>query len=96
MQEAVLKSAPALVKCQEDDDFIASFEKMMNEDLQTRKSENLKVPNMDVAVPMHLKGPAGDKGGCGMGVVGMAIQSAQEAKVGVAIGVVDMRPHQVQ
>ena len=34
---------------------------MMNDDLQTRKVENLKVPNMDVAVPMQLKGPTTDQ-----------------------------------
>ena len=63
----MLKSAPALVKCREDDEFIANFEKMMSEDIQTRKTDNIKVPNMDVAVPMHLKGPTVDKGGRGMG-----------------------------
>lgn len=59
-----MKAAPALVKCQEDDDFVATFEKMMSDDMLTRKTENLRVPNMDVAVPMHLRGPTGDKGRC--------------------------------
>ena len=34
----------------------------MNDDFLTRKSENLKVPNMDLAVPLHLKGPTREKG----------------------------------
>lgn len=59
-----MKAAPALVKCQEDDDFVTNFEKMMSDDMLTRKTENLRVPNMDVAVPMHLRGPTGDKGRC--------------------------------
>ena len=58
-QEAILKAAPALVKCQEDDEFVANFEKMMSEDMQSRKTE--KVPHMDVAVPLHLKGPTVEK-----------------------------------
>ena len=49
------------MKCQEDDDFVANFEKMMSEDLQSRKVENIKVPQMDVAVPLHLKGPKAEK-----------------------------------
>lgn len=61
-QDPILKAAPALVKCEEDDEFVAIYEKMMNEDMLTRKSENLKVPNMDIAVPLHLKGPTADKG----------------------------------
>lgn len=48
-----------MVKCPEDDEFVADFEKMMNEDLLSRKSESVRVPNMDVAVPLHLKGPKG-------------------------------------
>lgn len=56
-----MKATPALVKCQEDDEFVTAFEKMMTDDLQTRKIENLKVPTLDVAVPMHLKGPGSDK-----------------------------------
>ena len=38
----------------------------MNEDL-SRKAENYRVPNLDVAVPMHLKGPKGSQKGIGGG-----------------------------
>jgi len=60
-QEAIFKAAPAHVKCEEDDQFVLAFEKMMSEDFHTRKTENLKVPTLDLAVPLHLKGPTRDK-----------------------------------
>ena len=55
-------TSPAHIKSQDDDAFVVAFEKMMNDDFHTRVSENLKVPNIDMAVPMHLKGPSRDKG----------------------------------
>ena len=62
LQEAIFKAVPTRIKCQEDDEFVTMFEKMMSEDFHTRKTENLKVPPMDIAVPLHLKGPTRDKG----------------------------------
>ena len=50
------------MKCHEDDEFVANFEKMMSEDLH-RKSEGMKVPTFDAAVPMTLKGPKGAQKG---------------------------------
>ena len=34
----------------------------MNEDLSIRKTENIRVPNLDVAVPLQLKRATGSKG----------------------------------
>ena len=47
---------PKLIKCSEDDDFMTAFDKMMAHDLQSRHSETVKVPQVDIAVPMHLRG----------------------------------------
>ena len=44
------------ISCQEDDDFMAAFDKMMVDSIQVRSNEVLKVPSVDIAVPMHLKG----------------------------------------
>lgn len=55
--EAVLKSGLKHVPCKEDDEFMAEFEKMMNDSQQSRASVDLsKVPVLDVAIPMQLKG----------------------------------------
>ena len=43
--------------CPEDDDFLSAFEKMMNDEIQISRTDATKVPVIDTAVPMHLKGP---------------------------------------
>ena len=43
-------------ECIEDQEFMAAFTRVMADDLQNRRSESLKVPSLDVGVPMHLKG----------------------------------------
>lgn len=44
--------------CPEDDEFLAAFDKMMSEEIQSSRTEAAKkVPVIDTAVPMHLKGP---------------------------------------
>ena len=53
----MLKVAPGCLPSKEDDDFIAALDKLMNEELQSRRSDSAKVPVIDTAVPMHLKGP---------------------------------------
>ena len=40
----------------EDREFLAAFDKLMVDDLQNRRGEKPKVPNMDIALPMNLKG----------------------------------------
>lgn len=55
--EPVLKTAPKLMACPEDDEFLAAFDKMMTDEIQSSRTEATKVPIIDTAVPMHLKGP---------------------------------------
>ena len=56
--EPVLKTAHAkLMACPEDEDFLSAFEKMMTDEIQTSRTDATKVPIMDVAIPMNLKGP---------------------------------------
>ncbi|KAL7867602.1 hypothetical protein SRHO_G00089860 [Serrasalmus rhombeus] len=43
------------VACAEDDDFIQALDKMMLENLQQRSGEAVKVHQLDVAIPLHLK-----------------------------------------
>ena len=49
-----MKTAPKLMACPEDDDFLSAFEKMMAD---ASRTDATKVPVMDVAIPMNLKGP---------------------------------------
>ncbi|XP_030635202.1 regulator of nonsense transcripts 2 [Chanos chanos] len=43
------------VACAEDEDFIQALDKMMLENLQQRSGESVKVHQLDVAIPLHLK-----------------------------------------
>ncbi|NP_001089661.1 UPF2, regulator of nonsense mediated mRNA decay S homeolog isoform X1 [Xenopus laevis] len=43
------------VPCAEDEDFIQALDKMMLENLQQRSVESVKVHQLDVAIPLHLK-----------------------------------------
>ena len=55
---------PKLVPCEEDTDFLNDFQKLMVDDYQSRRTENVKVPSFDVAVPMQLgKKKAGNEQG---------------------------------
>ena len=51
----VITGAPKMIKCQEDDDFLSAFDKMMADNIQARSQESLKVPQMDIAVPSQAK-----------------------------------------
>ncbi|XP_052071977.1 regulator of nonsense transcripts 2-like isoform X2 [Mytilus californianus] len=51
----VITGAPKNIKCQEDDDFLSAFDKMMADNIQARSQESLKVPQMDIAVPTQAK-----------------------------------------
>jgi regulator of nonsense transcripts 2 len=44
------------VECQEDDDFMAAFDKMLEDTSKARNNESIKVPQFDVPVPVNLKG----------------------------------------
>lgn len=43
------------VPCAEDEDFVQALDKMMLENLQQRSGESVKVHQLDVAIPLHLK-----------------------------------------
>ncbi|XP_053318091.1 regulator of nonsense transcripts 2 [Spea bombifrons] len=43
------------LQCAEDEDFIQALDKMMLENLQQRTGESVKVHQLDVAIPLHLK-----------------------------------------
>lgn len=51
----VITGASKNIKCQEDDDFLSAFDKMMADNIQARSQESLKVPQMDIAVPTQAK-----------------------------------------
>lgn len=55
MNKVKVLSPPKLEPTVEDKEFLAAFDKVMLDDIQSRREENLKVPSLDVAVPMHLK-----------------------------------------
>ncbi len=52
----VLSGGPKLIKCAEDDDFMAAFDTMLSDTIQQRSHEGAKIPQADIAIPMHLKG----------------------------------------
>ncbi|XP_062617589.1 regulator of nonsense transcripts 2-like [Saccostrea cucullata] len=54
-QMTIMKGGPKHIKCTEDEDFMTAFDKMMSENIQARTNESLKVPQLDIAVPMNLK-----------------------------------------
>ena len=41
--------------CPEDEDFMAAFDKMLNDTVQARNSESVKVPQLDIALPMQMR-----------------------------------------
>uniref|UniRef100_T1IJL6 Regulator of nonsense transcripts 2 n=1 Tax=Strigamia maritima TaxID=126957 RepID=T1IJL6_STRMM len=47
---------PKPVHCQEDEDFMTAFDKMLAENIQHRNQETVKPPQVDISVPMHVKG----------------------------------------
>lgn len=56
MSKVKVLSPPKQEQTVEDKAFLAAFDKLMFDDIQNRREENPKVPSLDVAVPMHLKG----------------------------------------
>ncbi|XP_078385093.1 regulator of nonsense transcripts 2-like isoform X2 [Oculina patagonica] len=56
MNKVKVLSPPKPEPTVEDKAFLAAFDKLLLDDVQTRREENPKVPRVDVAVPMHLKG----------------------------------------
>ncbi|XP_060600449.1 regulator of nonsense transcripts 2-like, partial [Ruditapes philippinarum] len=54
--QVIVKSNMKRVECQEDDDFMAAFDKMLEDTSKARNNESIKVPQFDVPVPVNLKG----------------------------------------
>ena len=57
----MLSGGPKLIKCTEDEDFMSAFDTMLSETIQQRHQEAAKIPQADIAIPMHLKGQKGAK-----------------------------------
>ena len=57
-----MTGGPKHIQCQEDDDFMTAFDKMITENIQARHNESVKVPQVDIAVPMQMKGQQKHKG----------------------------------
>lgn len=56
VSQVTVLSPPKPEPTVEDRAFLAAFDKLMVDDLQNRRGEKPKVPNMDIALPMNLKG----------------------------------------
>ena len=48
-------NAPKLIKCEEDDEFVNMFDKMMNETLNENKATVPRSQQMDIVAPVHLR-----------------------------------------
>jgi hypothetical protein len=46
---------PKLVKCEEDDEFVNMFDKMMNETISESKASIPKSQKIDIVAPVHLR-----------------------------------------
>lgn len=51
-----MKTGPKRIECQEDDDFMTAFDKMLEDTSKARNNESIKVPQFDVPVPVNIKG----------------------------------------
>ncbi|XP_030827970.1 regulator of nonsense transcripts 2 [Strongylocentrotus purpuratus] len=51
----VITGGPKLLECDEDEDFTAAFDKMLSENIQQRNAESMKVTQLDIGVPLHIK-----------------------------------------
>lgn len=55
-EEVRLRVAPRYQQCEEDDAFIREFDRVLGESISNRLQDNMKTPNVDIAIPMNLKG----------------------------------------
>lgn len=51
----ILNRETKVQPCQEDTDFMSAFDKMLYDSIQQRNQENVKPPQVDIAVPSNLK-----------------------------------------
>lgn len=47
---------PRVHACDEDDEFKLQLEKMVGDSFQARVQDGMKAPNVDIPIPMNLKG----------------------------------------
>ncbi|GAB6029878.1 Regulator of nonsense transcripts upf2, variant 2 [Chamberlinius hualienensis] len=50
-----IPGGPKRVTCPEDDDFMTAFDKMLAENIQHRSQENVKMPQVDISVPVNVR-----------------------------------------
>ncbi|KAG8238804.1 hypothetical protein J437_LFUL018534 [Ladona fulva] len=55
-EESAVPSGPKLMECAENDDFMTAFDKMLAENMQDRMREIVKPQQIDISVPLHVKG----------------------------------------
>ena len=48
------QKAPKHLACQEDDDFLAAFDKMLVDNLQQRSQEAVKVVQVGISIMLHF------------------------------------------
>ncbi|GFQ70834.1 regulator of nonsense transcripts 2 [Trichonephila clavata] len=57
----VVKSSSQPVQSAEDDDFMAAFDRMLSDSILHRNQESVKPPQVDIVIPMTIKGPTAKK-----------------------------------
>ncbi|KDR21260.1 regulator of nonsense transcripts 2 isoform X2 [Zootermopsis nevadensis] len=55
---AALPQGPTHVDCPEDEDFLSAFDRMVSDNIQDRMRETVKPQQVDISVPLHIKGNA--------------------------------------
>lgn len=58
----IVTAAPKHISCQEDEDFMTAFDKMLSESILHRSQDSIK-PQSDIVIPMNIKGGTGKKSG---------------------------------
>ncbi|KAH0546179.1 regulator of nonsense transcripts 2 isoform X1 [Cotesia glomerata] len=53
--DAALPAGPKRVNCPEDDDFLSALDKIVSDNIQDRMRDNVKPPQVDISVPIHVK-----------------------------------------
>ncbi|XP_046405621.1 regulator of nonsense transcripts 2 isoform X2 [Ischnura elegans] len=55
-EERAVPAGPKLLECAENDDFMTAFDKMLTENIQDRMREIVKPQQIDISVPLHVRG----------------------------------------
>lgn len=90
-EEVQLREAPKYLECEEDDMFVKDFDRMMGECLTERLTESSKIPHLDIAIPMNLRGkqkrsqPVEESGADGVNFVLMMKKNNKQVVKGLHI-----------